>query len=1014
MSVRVGIDIGAVSVKAAVLGDAEDRTDLERLSHSGEFTWLPAPAPLLISPYRRALGDPRGCADSFVATVQKYIADVQAGHIRATGRGASLLEEQGILRVNDCKAIAAAIALLHPAVATVFEMGGESSRFLRLAADSDAGRLRLLDYETNGDCAAGTGSFIDQQASRLRCDVEAVGGIACAAPSAARIAGRCSVFAKSDMIHAQQKGSSPPQILRGLCDAVARNFKASITKGKPVAPPVAFIGGLASNAGVVQALRELFSFDDRQFFVPEAYAWFGAIGAALLAAESLVHPGKQAGTCPNTARVSVGKETNGNGATTRPLSLENVLLLRERIRPARRPDVGAGEPAYLGIDIGSVSTNLVVLNESAEILHDIYVRTQGRPIEVVTAGLRAIAELLGTSIRVQGVGTTGSGRELIGELVGADTINDEITAHTTGALHVSRTLLGEAVDTIFEIGGQDAKFIAIENGVVVDFAMNEACAAGTGSFLEEQAERLGVSIKQEFSRLAFQARHPVRLGERCTVFMEQDVNAWQQRGAPREDLVAGLAYSVVLNYLHRVVRGRRIGDVIYFQGGTAYNDAVVAAFASVLGKRVIVPPYNGVIGAIGMALLAREKARRTGHPTAFRGLDLGTVHYSLREFVCKACSNVCDMQEFTVEGVKTYWGDRCSDKFRKRTRTERQPVISDLMAFRRERLLNGYDGAKGNGPRVGIPQVMFFHDRFPFWRTFLEGLGCAVVLSDETNRKIAQAGVDLAVAEPCYPIRVTHGHVQDLLDKGVDWILLPNVLDAESTVDAPASQMCPWSQTLPFVLKAVPRLRTFQGRILAPRVHFRLGEAHVARELLPLGERLGAGGFKTFRAVKQAFTALQSFRTAIQAAGEPALNRLVATGEPGIVLVGRPYNLHDRAINLDVPGKLREFYGVNVLPMDCLPLAAEDIRDVNDNMYWHSGRRILASGKLVARYPNLHIIYITNFKCGPDSYIKHFLGEACGKPFLTLQFDGHSNDAGILTRCEAYLDSKGMLRWWRR
>jgi predicted nucleotide-binding protein (sugar kinase/HSP70/actin superfamily) len=255
--------------------------------------------------------------------------------------------------------------------------------------------------------------------------------------------------------------------------------------------------------------------------------------------------------------------------------------------------------------------------------------------------------------------------------------------------------------------------------------------------------------------------------------------------------------------------------------------------------------------------------------------------------------------------------------------------------------------------------------------------------------------------------------VQDLLDKGVDWILLPNVVNAESTTDAPESQMCPWAQTLPFVVKGVPRLQEFQGRILAPRVHFRLGESHVARELLSLGETLGAGRFKTLRAVREAFTALQSFQTAIQAEGEQALETLVATGEPGIVLVGRPYNMHDRAINLDVPGKLREFYGINVVPMDCLPLANEDIRNVNDNMYWCSGRRILAAGKLVARYPNLHGIYITNFKCGPDSYIKHFFGEACGKPFLTLQFDGHSNDAGILTRCEAYLDSKGMLRWWR-
>jgi len=1013
MSVTVGIDIGAVSVKAAVLGGAEDRLALEGLAQSGEFTWLAAPTPLLLSPYRRALGDPRGQAEALLGTVRKYLPHVPLEHLRATGRGAALLQDQGILRVNDVKAIAAAVRLLHPEVATVFEMGGESSRFLRLGSDPHSGQLRLLDYETNGDCAAGTGSFIDQQATRLRYAVEEVGAIACSAPSAPRIAGRCSVFAKSDMIHAQQKGASPPQILRGLCDAVARNFKGSITKGKAVVPPVAFLGGLAKNSGVAQALRALFKFADGQFFVPEAYAWFGAIGAALLAAADLDHQGAHIGTTLSRPLPVLPNDANGAGATTQPLSLENVLLLRERVHPPRRPKAGAEEPAYLGIDIGSVSTNLVVLNEAAEILQDLYVRTEGRPIEVVTAGLRAIADALGTAIRIQGVGTTGSGRELIGELVGADTINDEITAHTTGAMHVSRSLLEAPVDTIFEIGGQDAKFIAIQDGVVVDFAMNEACAAGTGSFLEEQAERLGVSIQQEFSRLAFQAQHPVRLGERCTVFMEQDVNAWQQRGASREDLVAGLAYSVVLNYLHRVVRGRRIGTAIYFQGGTAYNDAVAAAFASVLGKRIIVPPYNGVIGALGMALLAREKVRGTGGPTTFRGLELGTVRYALREFVCKACANVCDMQEFTVEGVKTYWGDKCSDKFRQRTRSERQPGIPDLLAFRRACLLKGYAGPKGTGPRVGIPQAMTFHDRFPFWRAFLEGLGCAVVLSEETNRRIAQAGVELSVAEPCHPIRVAHGHVQDLLDKGVDWILLPNVVNAEATADALESQMCPWAQTLPFVIRGVPRLQEWKGKILAPGVHFRWGEAHVARELLPLGKALGAGRLKTLQAVQEAFAAMRTFRRMVEAAGEQALATLVAAGEPGLVLVGRPYNLHDRAINLDVPGKLRELYGINVLPMDCLCLADEDIRDVNDNMYWHSGRRILAAGKRMARYPNLHGIYLTNFKCGPDSYIKHFFGAACGKPFLTLQFDGHSNDAGILTRCEAYLDSKGMLRWWR-
>jgi len=1014
MSISVGIDIGTVSVKAAIVGDPEDRPLLQPLEQVGGFSFCPARQTLLLSSYRRTLGNPVGVAQAILAALQDAAPGLPTNRILLTGSGARLLQaHEPIERVNAFKALAAAVAFLHPEVATVFEMGGESSRFLRLAIDPVTGQPAILDYETNGDCAAGTGAFMDQQAHRLRYRVEEVGGIVLTAPSAARIAGRCSVFAKSDMIHAQQKGATPPQILRGLCDAVARNFKGSISKGKPVVPPVAFVGGLARNAGIAQSLRELYKLDERQFLVPEAAPWYGAIGAALLCA------GPATGRATQAAR-TIGRPasapTNGkgsDGATARPLSLENVLLLRDRVRPPQLPAPGAQEEAYLGIDIGSVSTNLVVLNAGGDVLHEIYVRTDGRPIEVVREGLRTIAQTLGDRIRICGVGTTGSGRELIGELVGADTITDEITAHTTGASHVGRTLLGEAVDTIFEIGGQDAKFIALEDGVVVDFAMNEACAAGTGSFLEEQAERLGVSIKEEFSRLAFQSRSPVRLGERCTVFMEQDVNAWQQRGAAREDLVAGLAYSVALNYLHRVVRGRRIGRAIYFQGGTAYNDAVAAAFAGILGTRIIVPPHNGVIGAIGMALLAQEKVRGTGRATTFRGFDLEAVRYSLREFVCRACSNVCDMQEFSVEGVKTYWGDKCSDKFRKRARTEREPVIPDLMALRRALLLDGYDGPAGSGPRVGIPRAMFFHDRFPFWCAFLQTLGCTVVLSDETNRKIAQDGIDLTVAEPCYPIRVAHGHVKDLVDKGVDWILLPNVMNAEPTPDTTESQMCPWAQTLPYVVKSVPRLAEIRERILAPTVHFRLEEEHVAHDLVPLGRTLGARKAHTLRAVAAGFAAQRRFQAALGQLGRRALAALAASAQPGIVLVGRPYNIHDRAINLDMPGKLRDFYGINVIPLDCLSLGEVDIRDVNDNMYWHSGRRILAAAKVAGATPNLHLIHITNFKCGPDSYIKHFLGTACSKPVLSLQFDGHGNDAGFLTRCEAYLDSQGMLRWWR-
>ena len=235
------------------------------------------------------------------------------------------------------------------------------------------------------------------------------------------------------------------------------------------------------------------------------------------------------------------------------------------------------------------------------------------------------------------------------------------------------------MDTIFEIGGQDSKFIRLEKGVVVDFTMNEACAAGTGSFLEEQAEKLGVEIKDEFANLALASKHPARLGERCTVFMERDVTALMLKGAAVDDICAGLAYSVALNYLNRVVRGRKIGNVIFFQGGTAYNDAVTAAFSQILQKRIIVPPHNGVIGAIGMALIARERMLGGSAPSKFRGYDLSKVNFTTRDFVCRACSNYCDMKEFKIEGERSFWGDKCGDRYRKRAKTDRKPVIADLL-----------------------------------------------------------------------------------------------------------------------------------------------------------------------------------------------------------------------------------------------------------------------------------------------------------------------------------------------
>ena len=1014
----LGIDIGCISLKAALAGEADDHGLYARLlTEHPDLFQRPADGlqivggrPLLVAAYRRIKGSPAEATQTLLDELLAALPPDSVRGVRVTGSGGRLISEAlGAAFENEFKAITRGIAALHPDTQTVFEMGGETSKFIRLEAACEPGCAGIADYQTNGDCAAGTGSFMDQQASRLLYDIEDVGDIVLGAGKAASIAGRCSVFAKSDMIHAQQKGYEPPEVLRGLCDAVIRNFRGTIAKGKMIEVPVAFIGGVAANTGAVQALREAFDFEDGSLFVPEYHFSMGAIGAALIEADADEARDLAA------AALDARRMPAADFPVSEPLSMERVVLLRDMAKPYEWPANGGRVDAYMGIDIGSVSTNFVVIDPAGAVMKEIYVKTDARPVEVVSAGLSEVFAEIGDRIDLLGVGTTGSGRELIGELTGADIVTDEITAHKTGADFIGRKI-GRQVDTIFEIGGQDSKFISLQDGIVVDFAMNEACAAGTGSFLEEQAEKLGINIKDEFAQLALSSPAPVRLGERCTVFMERDVMAYQQRGARREDLVAGLAFSIATNYLNRLVRERMIGDCIFFQGGTAYNDAVAAAFSQILEKDVIVPPHNGVIGALGMALLAKERMERTGEPTTFRGWDLEQVDYTVLDFVCKACSNECDVRQFTIEGNKTYWGDKCSDRYRKPAKVDKEPVIPDLVAFREERLMEPFEAAVASvaesARTVGLPRSMYTFDRLPFWATLFAHLGYRPMLSPESDRGIRAAGVELTVAEPCFPIRVAHGHAQWLIDNGADFVFVPNVINEETDFEEYNSHACPWGQTLPFVMRTAPALEAHREKFLAPRVRFREGREGMVRDLADMGRQLGASPAQLRHAFDAAMTAQQRFRDALLEAGREALATLEESGELGIVLIGRPYNMYDKGINMDIPRKLRKFYGVNLIPLDFLPIRGIDIGAIVPNMYWNYGRKILQTARYVRDHERLHIIYMTNFKCGPDSYIKHYVREASGKPFLSLQFDEHQNDAGAMTRCEAYLDSKGFLRWW--
>ncbi|MBN1481850.1 hypothetical protein EH223_05865 [candidate division KSB1 bacterium] len=994
--VHIGLDIGSVSAKlAALLPPAVDFKPAHQTEALGEFK-LYAAQPLKVQ------GQPMSAAAQLLADFFDLVPG-QKVQLNLTGSQAKLVAMRlNAPCINEFKAIARGGVELVPAAKTILEIGGDVSRYIHIEFDAATKELDIRDYQRNGECAAGTGSFIDQQASRMNYSVEEIGDIMRQATGCANIAGRCSVFAKSDMIHAQQRGYSPGAIFRGLCEAVVRNYKGTVLRGKHLEPTVLFVGGVAANSGVVQAMHTILNLEQDDLIVPELHRVVGAIGCAVL----------QNGA-PLTPKCLEKLATNKFETSPAPSSIKlDTKYVRFENRNPR-----AEEPiqnrtairAYLGLDIGSVSTNLVLVDEQARVIDEIYTNTEGKPVQVVQRELALWSKKWGDKVKVLGVGSTGSGRELIGELVGADAVHDEITAHKTGALTIAETLFNEPVDTIFEIGGQDSKFISIDNGIVVDFAMNEACAAGTGSFLEEQAGKLGISIKNDFSELALNATAPIRLGERCTVFMEKDVTAFIQQGRQLEDICAGLAYAVVHNYLNRVVRGRKIGDFIYFQGGTAYNAAVAAAFATVLKKNIVVPPHNGVIGAIGAALLAKEKLTRDKTGTRFRGFDLSKIEITIRQFTCKGCSNSCDIQECTIEGEKSYWGDKCSHRFRKKRKVQQKAIIPDLFRLYNDMLHEDVPGPDGLGLRIGIPKSMYFYDRFPFWRTYFKHIGAEVVISDDTTTKVAADGREICIAEPCFPIVVGHGHYLNLQKKNVDYVFMPQIINSETDTPEKESWLCPWGQTLALVIRsAIPEGEA--DHLLKPVLYFRDGVTFIKREMHRVARVLGVSKKQSDRAIEFAYKIQDQFRRRVETAGRAIHQQLAAQNQQAVVIVGRPYNIYDGGINLHVPDKLRDHYGVNVIPLDFLPLAGIDIHDIHENMFWNYGRKILQACTYVGQHQNLHIIYFTNFKCGPDSYIKHFVRDAVGAPYLTLQFDDHSNDAGILTRCEAYLESKGLLR----
>ena len=981
----VGIDIGSVSVKAALIN--EDKEVLE--SH-----------------YVRSHGQPLETVLIVLKEIFNRIEIDDIDGIAATGSGGKLLADIiGVSFINEIVAQSTATSVLHPEVRTVIEIGGEDSKLIMLEPDETGGNnLKVSDFSMNTMCAAGTGSFLDQQSTRIGVSIEnEFGEMALKSKTPPRIAGRCSVFAKSDMIHLQQVGTEIHDIVSGLCYALTRNFKSNIGKGKEFVKPIAFQGGVAANAGIVKSFEDILDLSEGELIIPKYFNTMGAIGCALaLIEKNIKSPFKGFKKIDTYLKNRKGKDSN-----LKKLNCNNydINVNKHILKNGKKVE------AYLGVDVGSISTNVVVIAKNRDVLARRYLMTAGKPLEAVRQGLFEVGEEVGKNVIIKGVGVTGSGRYLTGEFIGSDIVKNEITAHATAAAWVDKD-----VDTIFEIGGQDSKYISLENGAIVDFTMNKVCAAGTGSFLEEQSEKLDVNIKQEFGKRALDSCCPSQLGERCTVFMESDLNHHQQLGVPKDDLLAGLSYSIVLNYINRVVEKRKIGNTIFLQGGVAANRGVKAAFEKVTGRSIIVPPHHDVMGAIGSAIISMEE--KTWDESRFKGFDLRGRKYETTSFVCKDCSNICEIRKVSITGESPlHYGSRCG-KFDDEKKVKKSRDLPRLFNERNKLLYGPYytdrktkntikksDGKKKSRGRIGIPQASTFFELFPMWRTFFTELGFEIVISKNTNRSIISKGIECVNTETCFPIKVSHGHVVDMLDKEIDYLFLPSVINmTHESSNTTHSYACPYIQCLPYIIGSAVDLESHDFKLLQPIIHFEYGEDHVEKTFRKIAAEIGVRGSKVTKAIKKAQETQKNFYQHLQDRGKEVLDNL-GEDETALVIVSRPYNGCDSGVNLDLPEKLRDM-GITAIPMDCIPLDIEDISKDYPNMYWKYGQKILAAARFIAKDKRLNALYITNFGCGPDSFIsKFFPKEVGGKPFLMIDIDEHSADAGVMTRCEAFLDS---------
>jgi len=854
-------------------------------------------------------------------------------------------------------------------------VGGEN--FMVYELDSSG---RVVAVHTGNKCASGTGEFFLQQIRRMNLEPEEAQTLALLdAPY--KVASRCSVFSKSDCTHAMNKGVPKGRVVAGL----GRMMAAKITEllKKAGARKVLLIGGVAKN----KTMRQYLEKEGFQIISSAFDDTFEALGAALWAAE---YGRPWAG-----GKISAGNTSSFDFLSPLPSFQHRVSFKEQTWSQATTAD-----EYIIGLDAGSTTTKAVLMRTSDQaIVAGVYLRTGGDPVVASRQCYHSLAEQVPPGLKIIGLGVTGSGRQIVGLHGLTNGIVNEIIAHTTAAVYFD-----PEVDTIFEIGGQDAKYTYIINRVPSDYAMNEACSAGTGSFLEEAARETLNILTEDIAAYALKGEKPPNFNDQCAAFIGSDIKTAIQEGIKSEDIAAGLVYAICLNYITRVKSNRKVGRKIFMQGGVCYNKAVPLAMAALTGREIIVPPDPGLMGAFGVALEVGHKiAAGSLPPTQFHLQELSTreVEYG-QPFECAGgkehCDRKCTIARIKVAG-KTYpFGGACNKYYNERIEVSHDTAALDLVAERQRRLFERtLVPASPNGKTVGISLSLMTNSLYPFYHRFVTSLGFSIVLPDAADEE----GMERRRAPFCYPVELAHGFIANLIAKRPDYILIPHVRATPLKKGYPPSTTCPLIQGEPYVLRYTFREDLKGIEVLVPVLDMPDDYTDSEKEMLLLGARLGASRTASRNAFLTAVEAQNEFIAQIKEVGRKALEQAAATGQPAVVLFGRSYNAFPGFANMGIPHKFAS-RGILVLPYDMLD---HDQDEPIPSMHWAAGMGILKAARVTKRHPHLFGCYIINFSCGPDSFVINYFREVMAdKPSLTLELDSHTADAGIDTRIEAFMD----------